>query len=95
MTIPNAVQEIILKAGRKILEETQGQLSDDDRTRLIANFKMRIPMYAERHPIRDLLTDLQVTADAGHTATVITNKAIRDRHRSYAVERAKAGDGIR
>ena len=71
MTIPNEIQEIILNAGQKILEDTPGPLSDAGRTRLISNLRVRTPMYTGRHPIPDLLNDL-------HAATVVPYKALKD-----------------
>ena len=76
MTVRNEIQEVVLRAACRVLENTRGHLSPTDVQKLRANLEARIPMYTNRYPILGLLNQIEATADAGHGATVATNAAL-------------------
>lgn len=76
MTVRNEIQEVVLRAACRVLENTRGDLSPTETKRLRANLEARIPLYTGRYPILGLLDRIQSAADAGHSATVATNTAI-------------------
>ena len=76
MTVRNEIQEVVLRAACRVLENTRGRLSPTDVQKLRANLGARIPMYTNRYPILGLLNQIEATADAGHGATVATNAAL-------------------
>ena len=76
MTVRNEIQEVVLRAACRVLENTRGHLSPTDVQKLRANLEARIPMYTNHYPILGLLNQIEATADAGHGATLATNAAI-------------------
>ena len=76
MTVRNEIQEVVLRAACRVLENTRGDLSPTDVQRLRANLEARIPLYTGRYPILGLLDQIESTADDGHAAAVATNAAI-------------------
>ena len=77
MTIRDEIQEVILRAAHRILENIRGELSPAETQRLRTNLEARIPLYTGRYPILGILEEIESAADAGHTATVATNAAIK------------------
>ena len=77
MTVRDEIKDVALRAGRKALESTTGELHLDDIRRLRNNLEERIPLYTGRYPILGLLEQVQSAADAGHVAAVATNAAIK------------------
>ena len=76
MTVRNEIQEVVLRAACRVLENTGGDLSQTETKRLHAIIEARIPLYTNRYPILGLLDQIESTADAGHAAAVATNAAI-------------------
>lgn len=77
MAVRNEIKDLILRAGRRVLQDTLGDLSVADEARLRDNLEARIPLYTGRYPILGLLNQLEAAGEAGHAATVVTNGAIK------------------
>ena len=70
---------MILDAATFALKETHGSTQDDDRQALLENFMSRIDRYAGRYPVMDLFNEFQTASDAGHAATIVTAKRMRNK----------------
>ena len=78
MTVREEIQDLVLRAARRVLETTRGELSPAEAQRLCTNIEERIPVYTGRYPILGLLDQFDAAADAGHAGTVATNSAITE-----------------
>ena len=80
MTVRDEVKDVILRSAYRILESIRGESSPEEKKRLQDNLEARIPLYAGRYPILDLVNQMESAADAGHAAAVATNAAIKREH---------------
>ena len=80
MTVRDEVKDVILRSAYRILENIRGEISPEEKKRLQDNLEARIPVYAGRYPILDLLNQMESASDAGHAAAVATNAAIKREH---------------
>ena len=76
MAVRNEIKELFLRAACRVFETTREELSPTEKDSLRANLEARIPLYADRYPILDLVNQFEATADAGHAATVATNATL-------------------
>lgn len=81
MNVRDEIRDVILRAARRVLETTRGDLSPAEAQRLCTNIEERIPVYTGRYPILGLLDQFDAAADAGHAGTVATSSAIAEQRR--------------
>ena len=77
MEVRNEIKAVILGAARRVLQNTTGDLTKAEEKRLSANLEARIPLYAGRYPILDLLNQFEASANAGDAAAIVTNSAMK------------------
>lgn len=78
MTVRDEIQDVILRAARRVIETTRGELSPAEARRLCTNIQERIPVYTGSYPILGLLDQFDAAVDAGQAGTVATNSAIAE-----------------
>ena len=77
MAVREEIRNLILRAERRVLQSTIGELSTAEEARLRDNLDARIPPYTGRYAVLDLLTEMEAISEAGHVAAVAISGAIK------------------